>query len=119
MRGSFQLAHVILRGTPLREEPAQEKYVVRVPEYTALSIEILAKRSLMENLTESMLRLLGWDQFGLAGNLPEETSCRGFGSRWSESGFQSKGGAPCVFCSGVISVGITTLNIQEPVQAWC
>jgi hypothetical protein len=56
------------------------------------------------------------DPIWASGNFPEETSCRCFGSRWSESGFQSKGGAPC-FCSGVISIGTTTLNVQEPVRA--
>ena len=105
MRGSFQPAHVILRGTPLREEPTQGKCVVRVSKHTALSIEILAERSLMKNLTESMLRPFCGPQFGLVGIFPEETSCKCFGSRWSESRFQSKGGAPCVFCSGVISMG--------------
>ena len=59
------------------------------------------------------------DPIWASGNFPEEASCRHFGSRWSESGFQSKGGAPCVFCSGVISIGITTVNIQEPMRDWC
>ena len=48
-------------------EKSQRKgnVVVKVPKHTALSIEILAERSLMEKLTESAQRPLCGPQFGL------------------------------------------------------
>ena len=59
-----------------------------------------------------------WTQSGLAEISQNRLAARASEDDGPESRVSEQGeGAPCVFWSGVISIGMTTLNVQEPVRA--
>jgi hypothetical protein len=54
------------------------------------------------------------DPIWASGNFPEETASEADGPN---PGFRAREGRLVYFCSRVISIGTTTLNVQEPVRA--
>ena len=65
-----------------------------------------------------MLRPNMWTQSGLAEISQNRLAVDASEDDGPNPGFRARGGGPpCVFWSGVISIGMTTLNVQEPVRA--
>jgi hypothetical protein len=65
-----------------------------------------------------MLRPNVWTQSGLADISQNRLAADASEDDGPNPGFRARGGwPPCVFWSGVVSIEMTTLNVEEPVRA--